>query len=273
MKNDEQKLKEISEFVVEEKDRFLKEYLKDVKSLQKECFYFLGKGKSIRTILTGLCAYEIGLSIRAIIPLACAIELIHLYTIIHDDLPAMDNATERRGKQALHLAFGESNAILTGDLLQNRAYHLLTTHYSRKKELIDLFFFLTGEKGLIRGQVYDIKNKLTPLSLRELIEIYKLKTGSLFQLALGGPAIIKNLAKEKITLFKKIGCLFGIIYQIKDDIEDEKDTLEPNIVKSVGIEKAKITLEGYKKELFKLASSFHFLNRFFGVLFSDAANN
>ncbi len=273
MKDGEQRLKEVANFVIENKNKLIKEYLRNIKILRKECFYYLDKGKNIRAVLSGLTAYEIDLSLKKITPFNGAIELIHLYSIIHDDLPSMDNALERRGKQSLHLTFGESTAVLTGDLLQNKAYHLLYKYYSKNKNLIDSFFSLTADRGLIAGQIYDIENRLKIPTLKKLIKIYKLKTGALFQLAVAGPAMIKNLKLEKIKLFQNIGCIFGITYQIKDDLEDRKDTLEPNIVKCVGLNKANEIFNKFKEKLFKLTANYYYLNRFSHLVFNNNAEN
>ncbi len=272
MNNDEEKLSAFICSVIKQKNNFLKQYLKGLGTLKEECFYFLYSGKSIRTILACLCAKEIGLSIAKIIPFCASLELMHLYSIIHDDLPAMDNALKRRGKKSLHLVFGESAAILVGDLMQSKSYHILFKYYPKNYKLIDNFFILTSDKGLIKGQVLDISNKLKNPTLPQLINIYRLKTGALFSVATASAPLINDSSDAQIDIFKKIGEIFGISYQIKDDIEDKQDTLEPNIVKSVGIANAYKILDKYKKRLLKQTEKFYFLNKFTNIVFGGGDN-
>lgn len=271
MSNESQKLHLFIDKIIKKKNTFIKEYLRNLQTLKKECFYFLTTGKSIRAILCGLSAADIGLPISKIIPLCVSLELIHLYSLIHDDLPAMDNATERRGKKSLHLAFGESAAILTGDLLQSKAYYLLYKYYRTSEKLIDSFFAATTDKGIIKGQVLDISYKLKNPSLPQLLNIYRFKTGALFSLAVTSPLLINHNTDKRVNLFRKIGEVFGIAYQIKDDIEDINNTLEPNIVRCAGMEKAIFLLGNYTKTLYKLTERFYFLNKFSKIVFSKDA--
>jgi geranylgeranyl diphosphate synthase, type II len=185
----------------------------------------------------------------------------------------MDNAITRRGKKSLHIAFGESAAILTGDLLQNKAYHIISEYYSNNKKLIDFFFETTADKGIIKGQVLDISYKLKNPPLNTLITIYKLKTGALFSLAASGPAFIKQLSEKEINKFKKIGEFIGITYQIKDDIQDRNIQLEPNIVRCIGLEKAQKFLNTYIAKLFKSVKQYPYLQKFIYKVFENAQNN
>lgn len=272
MSKDEQKLFILIDRIVNLKNDFVRDYLSDLKTLKEESFYFLTGGKSIRAALCGLAAAEIELPIFRVIPFCASLELIHLYSIIHDDLPAIDNALERRDKKSLHLVFGESAAILVGDMLQAKAYHLLYKYYSKNNKLIDAFFAATTDRGIIKGQLLDITNKLKTPSLSELITIYKLKTGALFSLAVSAAPLIKNSPKEKVDLFKEIGETFGIAYQIKDDIEDKNETLEPNITKSIDIKDAYKVLSKYTEKLYKLTEKFYFLNKFSNMIFKEVKN-
>jgi len=152
---------------------------------------------------------------------AIAVELIHTYTLIHDDLPAMDNDDFRRGKPSLHKAFDEATAILTGDLLLTLSFEVLANALLPSPLIVELTRILTkyiGANGIIAGQMRDISKKNG--SWEEYQQIALKKTADLFTAALLMGARIKALSESDISLYTQFGQTFGLLYQIRDDLED-----------------------------------------------------
>lgn len=155
--------------------------------------------------------------------LASAVELHHTYTLIHDDLPCMDNDLERRGKPCTHIAFGEWQALLAGDGLLNISYQLLSKikNSPRAFDLFKFFSWALGPKGLIHGQVLDLSHEMT-LDFKTLVRTHELKTARLIQVAILGSAVLaideKNTEKEKKLW--KYSRLLGINFQLIDDLSE-----------------------------------------------------
>ena len=157
---------------------------------------------------------------------AAAIELVHTYTLIHDDLPAMDNDDFRRGKPSLHKAFDEATAILTGDLLLTLAFEVLSNALLPSPLIVELTRILSkyiGANGIISGQMRDISQKNN--TWEEYQQIALQKTADLFIATLIMGARIKSLPESDITLYTQFGQTFGLLYQIKDDLEDNEAPL------------------------------------------------
>lgn len=156
------------------------------------------------------------------IDVAAAIECIHTYTLIHDDLPSMDNDDIRRGKPTLHKAFDEATAILTGDLLLTLAFEILANApLSSSLTLIRIFSKYIGANGIIDGQVQDLKKPVT--SWEEYQEIAIKKTADLFTATLIAASVI--VEERDLSLFTQFGKTYGILYQIYDDLEDQNAPL------------------------------------------------
>lgn len=153
--------------------------------------------------------------------LATAVEFHHSYTLIHDDLPCMDNDTMRRGKPCTHLAFGEWQALLAGDGLLNLSYQLLAKmQNARTLELMKFFSWALGPKGLIHGQVLDLSHEMTK-SFENTLRTHELKTARLIQVSILGSALMaqkKNSANEKKLW--KFSRLLGINFQLIDDLSE-----------------------------------------------------
>lgn len=155
--------------------------------------------------------------------LACAIEIHHAYTLVHDDLPSMDNDLIRRGKPSLHAKFGEWQAILVGDGLLNISYQLLAKiHHSETLNVIKIFSHATGPKGLIEGQVLDLSHEMN-LSLENLIRTHELKTARLIQVSLGLSALLATSDKEESCGFWRMGYHLGVLFQLLDDLMELTD--------------------------------------------------
>lgn len=181
--------------------------------------YSIEGGKRLRPLLTlaVVDAFEIPIE-KALYP-ACAIELIHTYSMIHDDLPCMDDDELRRGRLTLHKAYSESDAVLTGDFLLTYAFEIISTspHLSdqQKNALVFTLATRSGLQGMIGGQVVDIEDET--LEMDDLFAMYRKKTGALITAALEFGAII---AKQDVGPFIQIGDLLGLAFQIVDDILD-----------------------------------------------------
>jgi len=154
---------------------------------------------------------------------ASAIEMHHTYTLIHDDLPAMDDDDYRRGREATHKKFGEANAILAGDALLGMSYGVLSNIRDNKlNDIIRLFHSKTGTAGLVLGQVLDLEN--TEKSLDDVLLIHKLKTARLIQLALSGSNMLcENLLKE--DELEQFGEALGVTFQLLDDLCELSDKI------------------------------------------------
>ena len=183
----------------------------------------LNSGKRLRPILVYLSS-ELGeAGSKEIDETACAVELIHCYSLIHDDLPSMDDDDLRRGKATCHIAFDEATAILAGDALQPLAYSVITNSksigLSLKINILEKLTYACGLNGMVEGQMKDIMLK-EKISISQLDQIHKQKTGQLIKASLEIGGIIAGLEKEKIRSLSKYGEKIGLAFQIRDDIID-----------------------------------------------------
>ena len=186
-------------------------------------YSLLSGGKRIRPVLALACADLLGVDEQEILPFALALEMIHTYSLIHDDLPAMDNDDFRRGKPTSHKAFGEANAILAGDALLNEAYALCFAQCSKGEKYVYAASFLNecaGIYGMIVGQSADLyySEKDAEISEETLSYIYEHKTGKLL---LAPVALASILADNKNYLaLENFGRLLGRLFQMTDDVLD-----------------------------------------------------
>ena len=189
----------------------------------KEAMYYSLKagGKRIRPLIVLQVIRAYGLDYRNYIDIACALEMIHTYSLIHDDLPGMDNDDLRRGKPTCHKQFGEATAILAGDGLLNEAVNIiLQTNLddSLKLSLVSCLYTSSGINGMILGQEYDIENEGKKLSKETLDKIHHYKTGKLLSCAFQMGALIAS--PNDLEILKQIGYKIGLAFQIQDDILD-----------------------------------------------------
>ena len=166
--------------------------------------------------------------------LATSIELVHTYSLIHDDLPSMDDDDYRRGKESNHIKFGEANAILAGDALQALAYQIIANDAyldsNMKVEAISILSSACGKNGMVYGQYLDIKNEATETKKDEIELIHSLKTGKLIECAVM-MGQIGNKEKKSIEKYQNFGRKIGLAFQITDDILEvtsDKKTLGKN---------------------------------------------
>ena len=195
-----------------------------------------GGGKRIRPVLMLACADVLSLSHEKVLPFALALEMIHTYSLIHDDLPAMDNDDFRRGKPSCHKAFGEANAILAGDALLNEAYALCLEQCFKGEQYViaaKLLNEYAGAYGMIAGQSADLlfTGREGEIKEEELHFVYEHKTGKLL---LAPVAVVNILAKNKNYLsFEYFGKLLGLLFQMTDDILDVTGNFD-ELGKSIG---------------------------------------
>jgi len=197
------------------------------------------KGKRLRPIMCLESCKIFGGSVEDAIPTACAIEMLHARTLIHDDLPCMDNDNYRRGKLTNHMVFGEANAVLAGDALLTFAPQLIlkeSKHLGNDKliKLMEEYFQAAGAYGVIAGQVVDIESEKLAGNfdkddeqLPELLNyIHTHKTADLFKLALRSGAIIAGATEKQLADITEFGQCMGVAFQIADDILDVTSTFE-----------------------------------------------
>jgi geranylgeranyl pyrophosphate synthase len=232
----------------------------EISNLLKAGRYSLGNsGKRIRPLLIHAATYAVHSKAKASFFefIANAIELIHTYSLIHDDLPAMDDDDMRRGKPSLHRAYDEATAILVGDGLQTRAFELIADapdlSAEQKVRMVKVLANAAGMEGMVGGQYIDTQATGTDMTLDELQNMHSMKTGALIRasLALGG--IAANAIEEQLAALDEYGTHIGLAFQVADDIldvEGDSETLgktkgkdaeanKPTYVKLLGLDGAK----------------------------------
>lgn len=185
----------------------------------------LGGGKRLRPILTLEFCRVCGGDIEQALPFACALEMIHTYSLIHDDLPCMDNDDLRRGKPTNHKAFGEGMAVLAGDALLTYAFEIASCDNNGLEPRVVLKAVTAlaqeaGYCGMIGGQVMDIASAKGQLSYDELVELQDLKTGALIRAAARIGCIVGGATKEQMQAALAYANRVGLAFQIQDDILD-----------------------------------------------------
>jgi len=223
-------------------------------------YSLLGGGKRLRPILTLAAAEACGeKDLHNILPAACAVELIHTYSLIHDDLPCMDDDDLRRGRPTSHKVFGEGIAVLAGDALLTRAFGLLATVKPSKRyplsQLLTEMEVAAGSLQLIAGQVADLEAEGKKLLIRDVRFIHERKTAALIVLSLRLGAMIAGGTTAQLKALTDFGASLGLAFQILDDILDVTATSE-QLGKSAGkdLKAAKATypavvgLEAARKE-------------------------
>ena len=163
----------------------------------------------------------------SLITLACSVELIHTYSLIHDDLPSMDDDDLRRGKDSSHIRFGEANAILAGDALHDLAFELIATDLNMsdaaKVTAVNILAKASGSSGMVLGQYLDIESEKlnSNLELKDIEKIHSLKTGKLIRASILMGQLESSLDNEKQSMLSDFGSKIGLAFQIFDDILDE----------------------------------------------------
>lgn len=198
---------------------------KDTGLFEQMSYALSGGGKRIRPLLAALAAEALGKSFSDVLPIAIAVELIHNYSLIHDDLPAMDNDDLRRGRPTLHKKFGEGIAVLTGDALLNLAYEVLLENLESRNsgyaKGIAIIASFAGVRGMVGGQCTDISGK--KLDEDEYITLYSKKTSALLQAAAVSAACALSATPDIIAAFSEYAYYLGLAFQIQDDLIEYKE--------------------------------------------------
>jgi farnesyl diphosphate synthase len=216
--------------IAKDTNLFLKKFIKRQKRTElvtaMEYGLFPG-GKKIRSkILLDIGAvYKI--EYKTLITIGAAVECIHAYSLIHDDLPCMDNDKLRRGKPSTHIKFGESTAVLAGNSLLTMAFEILTSsnlkiNEKTKADLVRKLSQTSGHLGIAGGQYLDLSFEKKKISKNKIIDMEIKKTGRLFSFCCAVPAIIKKKKNKEIKFFENIGANIGLLFQIADDLIDFK---------------------------------------------------
>jgi len=240
---------------------FLKKFIKKQKKTElisaMEYGLFPG-GKKIRSKILLDIGDIFKIEYKTLIAVGAAVECIHAYSLIHDDLPCMDNDDLRRGKPSTHLKFGESTAVLAGNSLLTMAFEILTSSNLKidekiKVNLVRKLSECSGHLGIAGGQYLDLSFEKKKISKNQIIDMEIRKTGKLFSFCCMVPAIIKKKKLREINFFENIGANIGLLFQIADDMIDFKGTSKI-AGKKTGKDKKKgkatlISLLGYKNAI------------------------
>lgn len=244
-------------------EQVLRAYLPQETGYQKTVleamnYSVLGCGKRIRPMLMleTYCLFQKKI-MSVIEPFMAAIEMIHTYSLVHDDLPAMDNDEYRRGRKTTHVQFGEAMGILAGDGLQCYAFEVACKGFDLTENIqsvIDSMKILTSKSGIygmLGGQVVDVEANEKPIDKDKLDFIYSLKTGALIESSMLIGATLGGASKEELDTISQIATDIGLAFQIQDDILDVTSTLEV-LGKPVGSDEKNakttyVTLEGIQK--------------------------
>ena len=216
--------------IAKDTNSYLKKYLKkqEYSGLLKPMSYGLfSGGKKIRSKILIDCGKIFNVKYTKLIIIGAAVECIHAYSLIHDDLPCMDNDSIRRGKPSTHIKFGESTAVLAGNSLLTLAFEILSDknlnlNEKTKNNLIKKLSKSAGHTGIAGGQLLDLNFEKKKIPLKKIIDMQLKKTGKLFGYCCSAPAIIKSISKKKINTFENLGLEIGLLFQISDDLIDYK---------------------------------------------------
>ncbi len=278
--------KEVLNIKAKEIDGYLEQYLPKQKEYPSEIFeamrysIFAG-GKRLRPVLLLSTCEMLGGNSKEAIPFACAIEMIHTYSLIHDDLPAMDNDDYRRGKLTSHKKFGEALAILAGDGLLHHAMEIMANacveNCSEKTvKAMQAIAQGAGVYGMLSGQVVDVLSEGKEIDEKTMYFIHKNKTAAMLQGALKAGAILAGATKQQVEMMEQAGEKLGVAFQIADDVLDITSSLEElgkpvhsdekneknTYVTIYGIEKSKEMIQNLSQEaicIFKTFSKGTFL--------------
>lgn len=193
-------------------------------------YSLLGGGKRLRPILVLAATEALGGSIQHALSAASAVELVHTYSLIHDDLPCMDDDDFRRNKPSLHKAYSEAHAVLTGDFLLSYAFELLSNdpylNAEQKIQLVSLLAKSCGGNGMIGGQVMDIEAEGVAVDQAMLECIHQHKTGALMTASVAMGAVVANGSEAEIKALCCYGNDLGLAFQIMDDVLDVRESME-----------------------------------------------
>lgn len=270
--------KELEEKIIEVNkslEKFIEEKEAPQSTIYKAMNYSINAGgKRIRPVIMLSCAELIGGNYDGVMPFACALEMIHTYSLIHDDLPCMDNDDLRRGKPTNHKVFGEAMAVLSGDALLNKAFEtiLKNSQVSPNMTIAAMSEIATasGTEGMIGGQVIDIESEDKQIDAVTLMTLHLNKTGALIMAAAKVGALLAGGGREDLLLMEEFSRYLGIAFQIKDDILDvegsvdalgkktgaDEENKKSTFVSIYGLEQSKKILCDYTEKAIEILSSY-----------------
>lgn len=264
-------MKEQLKLYIDKAEKALSMYMEIKENPQKNIYdamaysLFAG-GKRLRPVLMMAVCDMCGGDSDTVMPFAAAMEMIHTYSLIHDDLPAMDNDDLRRGMPTNHIKYGEATAILAGDALLNKAFETMAIHsrLSAEKtlEIIKIIALSSGTEGMIGGQVVDIESENKSIDIEDLKYIHTCKTGAIIRSAAVSGAVAANADDKKIKAIDEFAKNLGIAFQICDDILDvtgdekslgkpigsDEENCKTTYVTLFGLDGAKKLLEEYSQK-------------------------
>ena len=278
----------LESFFQQRVDQFLKTYIKSNNIIDESIVYALeAPGKRVRPTLLYLVSDALSLELDHADAIAGALEIIHTYSLVHDDLPCMDDDDLRRGQPSLHKKYNEATAVLAGDAMQSMALEmLLDNQYFTDKQnnlLAKMLLETIGSKGMILGQALDIEYESREANESEILLMCELKTGVLIEFCFLAPLMIADATNEK---WKRLGKIVGISFQLIDDLLDLQETSEnlgkksqkdiirnkKNYPISFGEEKTVELLDAYKAEANNLLQELnldeHYLSNYIMNLFN-----
>jgi geranylgeranyl diphosphate synthase type II len=211
--------------------------------LEAMTYSLMAGGKRFRSVLCVAAAETVGGDLEDVLPAACALEMVHTYSLIHDDLPAMDDDDMRRGQPTCHKAFDEAAAILAGDALLTLAFQTLSSidagsdrQAAKWLRVIQLISHAAGYCGMIQGQMLDMSSEGSQLTLSKLKSMHRLKTGALIEVSLKCGAELVNVNSSQSQLLESYAQYIGLAFQVTDDILNIEG--DPAIMgKAVGTDK------------------------------------
>ena len=218
----------LESFFQQRVDQFLKAYIKSNNIIDEPIVYALeAPGKRVRPTLLYLVSDALSLDLDHADAIAGALETIHTYSLVHDDLPCMDDDDFRRGQPSLHKKYNEATAVLAGDAMQSMAIKMLldNRHFTEKQNnlLAKMLLETIGSKGMILGQALDIEYESREANESEILLMCELKTGVLIEFCFLAPLMIADATNEK---WKRLGKIVGISFQLIDDLLDLQETSE-----------------------------------------------
>ena len=218
--------------IANDTNSFLKVFIKKQKKsklISAMLYGLFPGGKKVRSKILLDMGALLKVEYKTLITIGAAVECIHAYSLIHDDLPCMDNDKLRRGKPATHIKFGESTAVLAGNSLLTMAFEILTSSILKinektKVDLVKKLSECSGHLGIAGGQYLDLSFEKKKISKNKIIDMEIKKTGKLFSFCCAAPAIIKKKNLKDIKFFENIGANIGLLFQIADDLIDFKSS-------------------------------------------------
>ena len=249
-----------------ENQKLVEKYLEEIMPADKGIsdideamrYSLLAGGKRLRPMLVMAAAEAVGVAGKNFLPVACGLEMIHTYSLVHDDLPAMDDDDYRRGRLTNHKVFGEGKAILAGDGLLTKAFEVMLSQQGVEAsilvEVVKEIAVCAGSNGMIGGQVIDLAAENSEISFERLQTMHMAKTGALFKAALFAGARLAGGTDKEVAALADYAKHFGLAFQITDDILDvEGDATEMGKAAGSDVKKEKSTyvsvhtLDGAKK--------------------------